>query len=382
MAPDLAKVPQRLRAAWLDQWLADPGRIAPGTRMPSNFPTDPSENAYPDVLGGDQKKQIEAVRSYLLTLGPRATPGRERRERDRLGRARARGLRTSPSGRSSDPGGIAAVSDENGESGSEYRGRAGRPQPIATRSWSAPTAPTAPSWRACSSRAGSRSPPPPRTSLAPDVVPPALVLLDDSGARADRMEAFRRLRQHPALRGVPVVVLAYDADIDSYSDAITKGAAAYLVKPVNADELVAVARKISRLDERDRPHREAPPPAPSAAHEGGRRDQVEQGRRCPARSSTSAAGGCRIELSGAPRAGRTRAGRPARPRVHHPRHPGRRGALAPALDRGPHAPRLRPQVHGHDRAPGRQDPGLRLDRHDLASLDSPRGELLRRVVGP
>jgi cytochrome c2 len=69
MAPDLAKVPQRLRAAWLDQWLADPGRIAPGTRMPSNFPADASENAYPDVLGGDQKKQIAAVRSYLLSLG-------------------------------------------------------------------------------------------------------------------------------------------------------------------------------------------------------------------------------------------------------------------------------------------------------------------------
>jgi CheY-like chemotaxis protein len=81
--------------------------------------------------------------------------------------------------------------------------------------------------------------------LTPDVVPPALVLLDDSGARADRMQSFRRLRHHPALIGVPVVVLAYDADIDSYSDAVTKGAAAYLVKPVNADELVAVVKKIS-----------------------------------------------------------------------------------------------------------------------------------------
>jgi hypothetical protein len=37
--------------------------------MPSNFPSDPSENAYPEILGGDQRKQIEAVRSYLLTLG-------------------------------------------------------------------------------------------------------------------------------------------------------------------------------------------------------------------------------------------------------------------------------------------------------------------------
>ncbi len=38
--------------------------------MPTNFPADPSENAFPEILGGDQKKQIEAVRSYLLTLGP------------------------------------------------------------------------------------------------------------------------------------------------------------------------------------------------------------------------------------------------------------------------------------------------------------------------
>ena len=82
-------------------------------------------------------------------------------------------------------------------------------------------------------------------ALTPDVVPPALVLLDDSGGRGERMEVFRRLRQHPALRGVPVAVLAYDADIDSYSDAITKGASAYLVKPVNPDELVEVARKIT-----------------------------------------------------------------------------------------------------------------------------------------
>ncbi len=70
MAPDLAKVPERLRADWLTQWLADPGRILPGTRMPSNFPVDPAENAFPEILGGDQKKQIEAVRAYLLALGP------------------------------------------------------------------------------------------------------------------------------------------------------------------------------------------------------------------------------------------------------------------------------------------------------------------------
>jgi cytochrome c2 len=70
MAPDLSDVPTRLRADWLSKWLADPGHIQPGTKMPANFPANPEENAFPEILGGDQKLQIEAVRSYLLTLGP------------------------------------------------------------------------------------------------------------------------------------------------------------------------------------------------------------------------------------------------------------------------------------------------------------------------
>lgn len=70
MAPDLALVPQRLRAQWLDDWLADPQLIQPGTRMPAVFPKDPAENAFPEILGGDATKQIEAMRAYLLTLGP------------------------------------------------------------------------------------------------------------------------------------------------------------------------------------------------------------------------------------------------------------------------------------------------------------------------
>jgi ActR/RegA family two-component response regulator len=78
-----------------------------------------------------------------------------------------------------------------------------------------------------------------------DVVPPQLVVLDDSGSREERMASFANLRAHGPLGGVPVVVLAYDADIESFSAAITRGAAAYLVKPVAAEEVVAVAHKIS-----------------------------------------------------------------------------------------------------------------------------------------
>jgi cytochrome c2 len=68
-APDLNHVPKRLRAEWLSKWMAEPSAIMPGTRMPANFPADAKENAYPEILGGDQKRQIEAVRAYLLTLG-------------------------------------------------------------------------------------------------------------------------------------------------------------------------------------------------------------------------------------------------------------------------------------------------------------------------
>jgi mono/diheme cytochrome c family protein len=74
MAPDLAKVPQRLRPDWLTAWLKNPASIQPGTRMPSNFPEKAEENAFPEVLGGDQAKQVEAVRAYLLTFGRGGQP--------------------------------------------------------------------------------------------------------------------------------------------------------------------------------------------------------------------------------------------------------------------------------------------------------------------
>jgi ActR/RegA family two-component response regulator len=79
----------------------------------------------------------------------------------------------------------------------------------------------------------------------PDIVPPQVAILDDSSSRDERMASFANLRTHSPLAGVPVVVLAYDADIDSFSAAVTRGAAAYLVKPVPAEEVVAVAHKIS-----------------------------------------------------------------------------------------------------------------------------------------
>ena len=85
---------------------------------------------------------------------------------------------------------------------------------------------------------------------APDWMPPSVVFFDDSRGRAPRDAALARLKAHPALQGVPIVLLAYDGDIDSYSGAITQGAAAYLVKPVNPEELVDAARRLAEWKSR------------------------------------------------------------------------------------------------------------------------------------
>jgi mono/diheme cytochrome c family protein/predicted nucleic acid-binding Zn-ribbon protein len=63
-APDLAMARQRLNPQWIIKWLHDPQKIQPGTKMPSFFPGGP-----PDILGGKDDAQIEALRDYIMTLG-------------------------------------------------------------------------------------------------------------------------------------------------------------------------------------------------------------------------------------------------------------------------------------------------------------------------
>jgi response regulator RpfG family c-di-GMP phosphodiesterase len=78
-----------------------------------------------------------------------------------------------------------------------------------------------------------------------DLVPPRLLVLDDTGNREERHATLRRITSHRQLVGVPVLILASQGDIESYSSAITKGAAAYLVKPVSIPQLVDIAQKLS-----------------------------------------------------------------------------------------------------------------------------------------
>ena len=61
--PNLYNVTARLRPSWVEKWIANPQAIMPGTTM-MNFWED--ENPAPEILGGDDKKQIKALTKYVL----------------------------------------------------------------------------------------------------------------------------------------------------------------------------------------------------------------------------------------------------------------------------------------------------------------------------
>jgi mono/diheme cytochrome c family protein len=74
LAPNLMIAHERLRPEWVVEWILDPQRIMRGTRMPAFFnppsPGAPPATQFPNILNGDVKAQIEAIRDHLfITLG-------------------------------------------------------------------------------------------------------------------------------------------------------------------------------------------------------------------------------------------------------------------------------------------------------------------------
>jgi mono/diheme cytochrome c family protein len=67
LAPNLTKARDRLKPEWIVEWLADPNTLQEGTRMPSFFPD--GQSPLPDVLGGDARKQMMAIRDYVYSIG-------------------------------------------------------------------------------------------------------------------------------------------------------------------------------------------------------------------------------------------------------------------------------------------------------------------------
>jgi mono/diheme cytochrome c family protein len=74
-APDLVMAKRRLNPDWIIRWIRDPQALQPGTKMPAfyNF-NDDIPDGPDDVLGGDDARQVEALRDFVLTLKPISKP--------------------------------------------------------------------------------------------------------------------------------------------------------------------------------------------------------------------------------------------------------------------------------------------------------------------
>ncbi len=69
-------------------------------------------------------------------------------------------------------------------------------------------------------------------------VKPDIVLMDMSLPRMDGLEATRRIKAHPELGAVPVVVLTANATTNDRDDAMAAGCDAFETKPVNLPQLL------------------------------------------------------------------------------------------------------------------------------------------------
>ncbi len=67
-APDLEISSRRLRRDWIVQWLQDPQKLLPGTKMPTYF--EGPDSGPDEIFGGDETKQINAITEYILSLSP------------------------------------------------------------------------------------------------------------------------------------------------------------------------------------------------------------------------------------------------------------------------------------------------------------------------
>jgi cbb3-type cytochrome oxidase cytochrome c subunit len=68
-APDLAMAHRRLDPEWIVEWIRDPQKLMPDTKMPSFYPDPANPDGPPDILGGDDEAQIRALRDYVVALG-------------------------------------------------------------------------------------------------------------------------------------------------------------------------------------------------------------------------------------------------------------------------------------------------------------------------
>ncbi len=78
---------------------------------------------------------------------------------------------------------------------------------------------------------------------------PDLILLDVMLPDADGFDILLRVRQHPALKNVPVIMLTGKATRESVIKGLASGADGYITKPFEADALMHAVRTVVGLPE-------------------------------------------------------------------------------------------------------------------------------------
>jgi two-component system chemotaxis response regulator CheY len=71
------------------------------------------------------------------------------------------------------------------------------------------------------------------------------VLTDVNMPVMNGLDFMRKYRAHPSSAGVPVVFLTTESDASLKDEARQAGATAWLVKPFNPDQLLAVMKKVA-----------------------------------------------------------------------------------------------------------------------------------------
>lgn len=74
--------------------------------------------------------------------------------------------------------------------------------------------------------------------------PPLVILLDLKLPKVDGLTVLQRIKSHPTLRSIPVVVLTTSSEDCDVRTAYQLGANSYIVKPVSFDNFQEVAAQI------------------------------------------------------------------------------------------------------------------------------------------
>lgn len=80
-----------------------------------------------------------------------------------------------------------------------------------------------------------------------DAVRPGLILLDLNLPRIDGREVLAQIKEDPALRRIPVIVLTTSAADEDIVRSYDLHANAYVTKPVDFDQFINVVRKVDEF---------------------------------------------------------------------------------------------------------------------------------------